>query len=164
MPNSSRLNRISAASALIQHYEQGPNGGYAAVPYRCPADVLTIGWGHRIQPHERFPEPLTAAQADALLAADLDQINGNLEIWLPRCPLTGAMRAALLSLIFNIGAGAFAGSTLLAQLRIRAYRAAADQFLRWNKATVHGKKVIYAGLSARRTAERALFLSEDFPP
>ena len=152
-----------AAAALIKQFEAGPNGGYAATPYRCPADYLTIGWGHRIQPHEQFPDPLTAAQADALLATDLEQISRNLEIWLPQAPLTPSMRAALISFIFNVGAGAFVGSTLFSQLRSRAYKAAAEQFPRWNKATVNGQKVPLAGLTRRRQAERDLFLRDGFP-
>ncbi len=155
---------LRAARALIQHYEQGPKGGFAAQPYRCPADYLTIGWGHRIQPHEQFPVPLTVDQAADLLDADLEQINRNLSIWLPRTPLTTSMRAALISFIFNVGGGAFAGSTLLTQLRCRAYTAAAEQFLRWNKGTVRGQKVILPGLTVRREAERTLFLREGFPP
>lgn len=152
-----------AACALIKHFEQGPNGGYAATPYRCPADHLTIGWGHRIQPHEKFPEPLTAAQADALLEADLDRISRSIDAWLPQTPLTDGMRGALISFIFNLGSGAFAGSTLCNQLRSRAYKAAAEQFLRWNKATVNGQKVVLPGLTRRRQAERDLFLRDGFP-
>lgn len=154
---------ISDAAALIKHFEQGPSGGFATTPYRCPADHLTIGWGHVIQPHEKFPAPLTADQADALLAADLEQISRSIDAWLPQTPLTVGMRDALMAFIFNVGSGAFAGSTLLSQLRSRAYKAAADQFLRWNKAAVNGEKVVLAGLTRRRLAERDLFLRDGFP-
>lgn len=68
----------------------------------------------------------------------------------------------LVSLSFNIGAHAFAQSTLLRLLNERSMDAAADEFLRWNKATVNGKKVVISGLKKRRKAERALFLGLDW--
>ncbi|EBY2991617.1 lysozyme, partial [Salmonella enterica subsp. enterica serovar Typhimurium] len=46
-------------------------------------------------------------------------------------------------------------STLLRKLNSGDYAGAADEFLRWNKA---GGKVLN-GLTRRREAERALFLS-----
>lgn len=63
---------------------------------------------------------------------------------------------ALVSLTYNIGAGAFKDSALLKKLNKRDYQGAADQFLRWNKA---GGKVM-KGLVRRREAERALFLKK----
>lgn len=61
---------------------------------------------------------------------------------------------ALVSFIYNIGIGAFRSSTLLKHLNAGRRHAAADQFLRWNRA---GGKVV-DGLTQRRKAERALFL------
>ena len=62
---------------------------------------------------------------------------------------------ALVSLIYNIGAGNFQKSTLLKVLNQEKYDAAANQFLRWNKA---GGNVL-AGLTKRREHERELFLT-----
>ena len=62
---------------------------------------------------------------------------------------------ALVSFVFNVGATAFSHSTLLKKLKSRDFDAAADEFLRWNKA---GGKVL-RGLTTRREAERELFLS-----
>lgn len=70
-------------------------------------------------------------------------------------PLSNTQRAALVSLVFNIGAGNFAGSTLLKRLNAGDYAGAADQFLVWKK--VQG--VDSPGLITRRASERALFLS-----
>ena len=61
----------------------------------------------------------------------------------------------MVSFAFNLGTGALAHSTLLRDLNVGNYQAAADQFLRWNHA---GGRVL-AGLTRRRQAERKLFLS-----
>ncbi len=48
-------------------------------------------------------------------------------------PLTQNQFDALVSLIYNIGEGNFASSTLLKMLNAGNYRGAADQFLVWDK-------------------------------
>ncbi|MDG4552866.1 MAG: lysozyme [Candidatus Competibacter sp.] len=163
MPNT--LSPSSAALELIHEFEQGPQGGMASVPYRCSAGKLTIGWGHVIRDHEQFVMPLTAAQADALLQQDLAQfaagVNERVTV-----PLTQSMFDALACFAFNVGLGAFAGSTLLRLLNQRFYAAAAEQFPRWTKATdpKTGQKIILPGLSRRRAAERALFERDGMLP
>lgn len=99
----------------------------------------------------------TEAAADADLTGRLADLE--LKLWaLARVPLTAQQLAALMSLVYNIGLGAFENSTLLKLLRQSDYHGAADQFLRWNKATVNGQKVVVAGLVSRRERERAVFL------
>lgn len=72
--------------------------------------------------------------------------------------ITAGMRQeqfdAMVCLAYNIGVGAFAGSTLVKLFNAGDIALAADQFLRWDKAG--GKSL--KGLRRRRTAERALFL------
>ncbi len=62
---------------------------------------------------------------------------------------------ALVSFAYNVGSRAFSTSTLLKKLNAGDIKGAADEFLRWNKS---GGKVLN-GLTRRREAERALFLS-----
>jgi lysozyme len=62
---------------------------------------------------------------------------------------------ACVSLAFNIGCAAFGKSTLARKIAQGDVSGAADEFLRWDKAG--GKQM--AGLTRRRRAERALFLS-----
>ena len=72
-----------------------------------------------------------------------------------KVPVTENMKAAMVSLAYNIGTGAFASSTLLRLLNQGSdKKLVADQFLRWNK--VQGKEVV--GLTNRRKLERELFL------
>jgi lysozyme len=155
-----------AALALLKEFERGPDGGFAPVPYRCPAGHETIGWGHRIRPSEKFPTPVEAAAADALLRADLERIAPSIAASLRNRPeVTQSMFDAVVCLGFNIGLGALLGSTLMARLRVRGWTAAADQFLRWNRARnpKTGKKERLSGLTRRRMAERELFLRDGLP-
>lgn len=153
-----------ACYALIKEFERGPNGDFAAKPYRCPAGHLTIGWGHRLLKRDVFTYPLSAEQAHDLLVADVARaaaaVADSVRVRLQQC-----MFDALTSFVFNIGEGHFLGSTLLHQLNAGAYHAAADQILRWNKATNKktGEKEPLAGLTRRRDAERALFLRDGLP-
>lgn len=153
-----------AALALLKNYEQGPNGGFAPVAYRCPAGYPTIGWGHRIQPADRFQQPITEVEADRLLRVDLLRAGGIVGAAV-EVELAQSMMDALACFVMNVGAGAFLGSTLLALLNAGHYQAAAGEFLKWDKAKnpKTGQKERLAGLTRRRTAERALFLREGLP-
>ena len=155
---------IEVALPLLQEYEQGPKGGFAVYPYRCPAGKWTVGWGHVVSDGEDLDYPLTRAQADDLLRQDARKALGTVMARVT-VSMTVAMRAALLCLVFNIGRYAFANSTLLRKINAGDYAGAAEQFGRWNKATdPHtGQKVTLDGLTRRRAAERALFLSDGIP-
>ena len=153
-----------AALVLLKTFEQGPAGGFAPVAYPCPAGYLTIGWGHRIQPGDRFQQPLSAAEADRLLQADVRWVGGQVRAAVD-VPLTQSMMDALTCFVFNVGYGAFLGSTLLAALNAGQYAVAGDEFLKWNKAKnpQTGKREPLAGLTRRRQAERELFLRDGLP-
>ncbi|HFO2534971.1 TPA: lysozyme [Yersinia enterocolitica] len=71
-----------------------------------------------------------------------------------KVPLTQNQYDALCSLIFNIGATAFANSTVLKRLNAGDYKGAADAFLMWKKAGNDPEILL-----PRRQRERALFLS-----
>ncbi|AOJ89809.1 muraminidase [Burkholderia sp. MSMB0856] len=135
--------------ALIKQFE-----GLRLARYLDAVGKPTIGYGHLILPNERFTRPLTPAEAEALLRRDLRGAELNLRKLL-RVPVTQQQFDALMSFVFNLGAGRLRSSTLLRYLNASASARAADQFLVWNKA---GGKPL-AGLTKRRQAERALFLS-----
>lgn len=122
----------------------------------------TVGWGHVIEPQDRLKLPLTAESADELLRQDALRFAAYVAAGV-RVKLTPAMHAALTSFAFNVGYSAFLGSTLAAFLNAGQYEAAANEFQRWNKATVKGKKVALPGLTRRREAERDLFLRDGLP-
>lgn len=83
---------------------------------------------------------------------------------LVKVPLTDHQYAALVSLVFNIGSGNFASSTLLKRLNEKKYLEAADRFEDWIKARNQetGKLEVLNGLKTRRAVEKALFLRGAF--
>lgn len=135
------------ALELIKRFE-----GLRLTAYKCPAGIWTIGYGHTCG--VRQGQRCTEAQAEAWLVEDIRDAERTVD-YLIKAPLTDNQRGALVSFVFNVGAGNFRASTLLKKLNIRDYDGAADEFRRWNKA---GGKVL-AGLTRRRDAEAALFLS-----
>lgn len=136
--------------------------------YQDEAGIWTIGKGHKILATDRvrgqaiYPfgpiQSITQAESDAFFERDTagarNAVSSNVSV-----PINTNQRAALASLVFNIGAAAFAGSTLLKLLNAGDYVKAADQFLVWNKVTKNGVKVVSDGLTNRRARERMLFLS-----
>lgn len=132
---------------LIKSFE-----GFEPEAYLCPAGVWTIGYGHTGDVVEG--QSVTEEEAEELLLQDVafaeDTVNSLVEV-----ELSQQMFDALVCFVYNVGVGAFEQSTLLRLLNQGQMEEAAEQFLRWNKAG--GKEL--AGLTRRREAERALFLS-----
>jgi lysozyme len=135
-----------AGAAFIQSLE-----GLSLVPYG-PANALEIGYGHVIQTGEDFSGGITQEQAQAIFDADLS-IAAAAVSRLTMAPLSQGQYDALVSLVFNIGQGNFARSTLLQLVNARDYAGAAAQFGRWNQA---GGQII-PGLTARRAQEAQIF-------
>lgn len=145
--------KTSAAGIdLIKQFE-----GFSANVYSCPAGKPTIGYGHVVTKQDRIIPPITETQARGLLAADLVP-REEAVLRLVKVPLSQGQFDALVSFVYNLGETAFAGSTLLRKVNAGAHDIAADEFLKWDKATVKGKFVSLPGLTKRRSAERAMFL------
>ena len=64
---------------------------------------------------------------------------------------------ALASWTFNLGEGNLSSSTMLKRIRILDWDAAANEMLRWDKATVGGRTVALPGLTKRRKTEAHYF-------
>ena len=101
---------------------------------------------------------ITPSQADAALNAHLQEIQQELDK-VVKVELSDRQFSALASISFNVGVGAIKDSTLLRKINAKDYTAAANEFLRWDKANMRGRLVQLPGLSRRRAAERKLFLS-----
>ncbi|MBF7982191.1 MULTISPECIES: lysozyme [Rahnella] len=145
-----RLSTGAKGVALIKTFE-----GLRLEKYQDVVGKWTIGYGHLILPDESFSAAIPEAQADALLRQDLGISEKAVNQYVI-VPLTQNQFDALVSFTFNLGIGNLKSSTLLRVLNARQYQDAANEFLRWDKAG--GKQV--AGLIRRRTAERALFISQ----
>lgn len=119
--------------------------------YRCPAGYPTIGWGHRLRPHEQWTS-LTMAETDALLRHDLSQCERVLT-HLVDVPLMPHQEAALLSFVYNVGAGAFQRSVLRMKVNRAEHIEVPAEFNRWVWAK--GRKL--PGLMIRRALEAACY-------
>ncbi len=138
---------------LIKSFE-----GLRLETYKCSADVDTIGYGHTSAAGEPKVVPgmkITANEAEAILARDLVKYETAVTKALSVVP-TSNQFAAMVSLCYNIGPGNFASSSVVRRLNEGNPKAAAEAFLRWNKA---GGKVL-AGLTRRREEEKKLFLTK----
>ena len=166
------------AIELIKSFEGIPDGDPSTVgldAYICPAGVWTIGWGHAIMDGGKqltgpgnkararalYPGGITRDQAQALLRGDLVPRAASLCSVL-KVALSDGQFGALMALVFNIGAGNLAASTLLRKVNAGDFAGAAEQFLVWDKARVNGLLQPLPGLTRRRRAERALFLGQDW--
>lgn len=114
--------------------------------YRCPAGILTIGWGHTNGVREG--QVITMLQAESLLKGDLlpcETFVNNLKL-----NLTQGKFDALVDFAFNCGTGNLRGSTLLKKVRINApVDEIQEEFRKWNKS----KGKVLVGLVRRREWE-----------
>ncbi|EMW3253478.1 lysozyme [Enterobacter hormaechei] len=138
--------------ALIKEFE-----GCKLTAYQDSVGVWTIGYGWT-QPVDGKPirAGMTIKQetAERLLKTGLVGYESDVSR-LVKVSLNQGQFDALVSFTYNLGSRSLSTSTLLRKLNAGDYAGAADEFLRWNKA---GGKVLN-GLTRRREAERALFLS-----
>ena len=138
--------------ALIKQFE-----GCKLTAYQDSVGIWTIGYGWT-QPVDGKPirAGMTIKQetAERLLKTGLVSYESDVSR-LVKVGLTQGQFDALVSFTYNLGARSLSTSTLLRKLNAGDYAGAANEFLRWNKA---GGKVLN-GLTRRREAERALFLS-----
>lgn len=121
------------------------------VPYQDVKGVWTDGWGntHGVVPNG---PPISQATADADLARNMQNAVSTVNHQVAS-HITQGEFDALVDLVFNIGAGNFAGSTMLRKLNVGDLAGAAAEFEKWDMSGgVH-----VAGLLRRRLAERAEF-------
>jgi lysozyme len=125
--------------------------GCELTAYQDQVGVWTIGYGHT-GPDVVSGLTITQQQAQDFLAQDVTSaaacINRSVTIQLSQDEFD-----ALVDFVFNLGVGAFQGSTLLVDLNAGNITAAAAQFDLWD----HAGGAVVAGLLRRRQAETALF-------
>lgn len=134
------------AAEIIKRFE-----GLRLAPYFCPAGLLTCGYGHVLAVNERGIAGCDEAQAARWLAVDLEWALREVQAMVAAVNVGQA--AALASLIFNIGAGAFRASTLRRQIEAGKVEWAGAQFERW----IFAAGEPCDGLRRRRAFERSIF-------
>lgn len=133
---------------LIKSFE-----GFRSKAYRDAVGVLTIGWGHTAGVKPGMV--ITQAQGEAMLRHDLEVFEKGVSAALGKTQTTQGQWDAMVSFSFNVGLGNFRKSSVLRLHKAGNHTGAANALLLWTKA---GGRVL-PGLTRRRQAERALYLS-----
>ena len=140
------------AIKLIKHHE-----GVRSRPYRCPANLWTVGVGHLIGDGKLLPDSynrtFSQEEIDGILKSDLRRFELGVHKMLPNVPLRQYEFDALVSFCFNLGLGCFQRSTIRQALLRNDKKAAMESLVKYCRA---GGKIL-RGLQIRRLDERSLF-------
>jgi len=146
------VNVSKAGIVLIKHHE-----GVRSRPYRCPANLWTVGVGHLIGNGKHLPDTwnrtFSQEEIDGILKSDLRRFELGVHKMLPNVPLRQHEFDALVSFCFNLGLGCFQRSTLRQALLRGNKKAAMESLVKYCRA---GGKIL-RGLQIRRLDEKALF-------
>jgi lysozyme len=134
---------------FIRHHEGLETRAYPD-PGSADGHPWTIGVGHTRG--VKKGDTCTVEQAMVWLREDVRDAEAAV-LRLVKVPLSQDQFDALVSFVFNVGAGALEKSTLLRMLNSSDYFGTAVQFERWNK----NDGRVMAGLTRRRKEERDLF-------
>lgn len=107
--------------------------GVRLTAYRDAIGVWTIGVGHT-GPDVKPGLTITDQRCDELLRADLTHFETVVDRVIKNPQVTQGQFDAMVSLAFNIGAVAFAGSTLVKRFNQGDVAGAGSEFARWCKA------------------------------
>ena len=154
--NGRRKGLTISAMALvaIAAYEGFKKDAYIPVP----GDVPTIGHGttrYESGAPVKMGDTVTRERALELLRNDADEFAQAVRRCAP-VPMYQHEFDAFVSLTYNIGEGAFCGSTMVRLLKAGDYAGACKQILRWDK--FNGKPL--RGLTLRRQKEYATCIGE----
>ena len=93
------MNVSKAGIALIKHHE-----GVRSRPYRCPANLWTVGVGHLIGDGKLLPDSynrtFTEEEINALLIRDLNRFERGIRMYI-KVPLRQCEYNSLCSFAFN---------------------------------------------------------------
>lgn len=125
--------------------------GYRAKAYRCPAGVWTCGYGHTKGVTARTV--CDKKKAEEWLRKDLEPIESFLSA-VPEVTKTQGRFDACADFCFNLGTGAFKGSTLFKRIQKKeSVSAIQTEFLKW----VYARGRQMEGLKTRRRWEAGRF-------
>lgn len=132
--------------SLIEKFE-----GFSEKPYICPAGKATIGFGSTFYedgtPVKMTDKPITKERARELVRWYCET-----QIKYPRDDLNNDQKAAICSLVYNIGQGAFDRSKCKKAIIAGDW---AEAHRQWGWITANGK--VLPGLVIRRQKEKKLF-------
>lgn len=139
----------------VKHFE-----GLALTPYYCPTGHLTVGYGHLCDDDQGA---ISVEEAEEILIEDLDYAVRHLLVYSPILASEPQCRIeALASWVFNLGLGAYKGSTLKRRVDAGQWDAATEEIVRWVYGTVDGEKKKLPGLVRRRAWEAQVFSTGNY--
>ena len=141
--------KIGGAAALLVRSAVPVYEGVILKTYRDPIGIVTACVGHT-GPELEMGQTFTRAQCDDMLASDLLKHAAALDCI--KAPMKDGQKAAFLSFAFNVGNGAFCGSTLARKANAGDMPGACAELSKWVYAG--GKQL--PGLVPRRASERAM--------
>ena len=139
---------------LIKQFE-----GLSLKPYKCPANIWTIGYGNTYYPDGskvKSTDPvITAQKAEELLRFLVQSYEKSVDSFC-RDDISQQNFDAICSFAYNCGVNNLKSSTLLKKVNLNpADPAIRLEFMKWNK----GAGKVLAGLTRRRQAEADLYFS-----
>lgn len=146
------MNPSGSLYSFLRNWE-GIGGKPAYTAYQDSGGTWTAGYGHidGVDPGTTCTDDIANMWLTTDLAPKAAVVSAAV-----RVPVTQGEYDALCSFTFNLGAGAFRGSTLLSLVNGANFTSAALQFPRWDRAGGTDNP----GLLKRRVAEMHMFLGE----
>ena len=126
--------------------------GCALSAYQDQKGIWTIGYGHtkNVAPGDTCTSDQALLWLEEDMSWAVNVVNREVSVNLSQNEFD-----ALVDFVFNVGSGAFQGSTLLRLLNSGDYAGASREFDKWD----HVSGAVVAGLLRRREAETSEFLS-----
>lgn len=134
--------------------------GLRLTAYRCPAKVLTIGYGHTGQ--DVIPGlRISKERAAELFEADIARFEAELNRWMKidGAAMGQAQYDSVLSFAYNVGTSALRRSILWKKVCVNADDPSIPaEFRKW----IHAGGKVMPGLVKRREREAAVYASGDY--
>jgi GH24 family phage-related lysozyme (muramidase) len=129
--------------------------------YKDSAGIWTIGIGTIRYPNGvavKGGDVITEAQAYEYMEHDIEWMVSQLNNFLKGININQNQFDAIVSLTYNIGVGGFKRSAVYGAMKVNPNEPKIEEYwLRWNKETKNGVKVVSKGLTNRRKKEYQLY-------
>ncbi|NEI32155.1 lysozyme [Rhizobium ruizarguesonis] len=159
MAKKTIVGTIASAAIALGVSIAEPQEGYVGYVYRDAVGVLTYCYGETENAKSMQGRKFSKQECHGLLVKRMAHYDQGNEACVKNWgTLPVETRGAFNSFSYNVGNGAFCGSTAARYLRSGNIAAACNAMLSWNKGTVKGKKVELPGLTKRRVVERNICL------
>lgn len=133
--------------------------GFRSTSYLDSVGIWTIGYGTIRVNGKKVGKDMHCSQlaAEEWLKQEIELIIEPEINRLVKVKINQDIFDVFCSFCYNLGTGAFAGSTMLKMLNAGDYEGASKQILRWNKGKDKGRWKVITGLDNRRKREYAIF-------